>query len=234
MKNIVKKKKSLLFIILDNLPVRTQLGFGIHENVLLTKVDIVVRKNQGQIIDRNTFLTFTKYNQEEKAIAQTEFSYWNLQYDNDFVLQNLVKQVSNLIEIVTAVTQGQEVFDPFTEAGYESYEELKNELATKKGAKKIQDSIMNSFYEIIKDYIGKECPVLRLKVVTTFDGLYTDLPNEGAFIEICELNDSQLSMSSKDMRLYDKGLSPKHIDADNKTTSKDSEKPKDKKALMNI
>lgn len=228
------KSKSVVFSILDSLPVRTQIGFGIHENCKLTNVSIEPKKKDGQLIERNTYVTFTKYDSEGEAIAQTEFSYWNLKHDNEYSLQNLARQVSNLIEIVNVVTDGKVSYDPFTEGGFDDYEEVQNQLSTKKGVKKVQDLIETSFAEAIEGYVGRSCPTLRLKVVTTYDGQYTELPGEGHFLENSDevtLEDTQLSMSAKELRARDKGLVPKKETADNSTSKPTS---KSKKTMMDL
>jgi len=225
-----KTKKSLIYTILDNLPIRTQLPFGVNSNVRLTKVSDVVKKRDGQAIERNSHVTFTKFNKEGKGIAQTEFSYWNLKHDGKFSLRNLITQVSNLSAIADAVLGEAGLYDPFADAGFEDYEELQEKLGTKKGAKKIQELVESTFCELMTKTVIKNSPVLNLKVVTTWDGQYTQLPEEGAFIEEAEEDEeSGLTVSAKELQIKGKGDVPKTAKSDNK-----SGVPAGKKDLMSL
>jgi hypothetical protein len=220
---------SLLRKILAIKQVRTPLEFGINENVRLVAIDNEVRKWEGEIIKRNTFLTFAKFDAKDIKIASSEFSYFNLDHTSDFVLDNLVSQLGHLNALVGILNPGIEI-DPTT--SYEDLDEVKAALRTKKGCEHFMTVMWEQFLEAVTDKIGNESPLLRMKVVTDSKGRWVQLPRESHFVEAVD-SDCTLSITPYELKIRNKGLEATVEKADEKGDSP-MDKPKKKSALAGL
>lgn len=220
---------SLLRKMLAIKPVRTPLDFGINEDVRLTAIDNETRKWEGEVIPRNTFLTFTKFDNNGNKIAKSEFSYFNLDHTSDFVFDNLVQQVGQLNNIASILCPGS-VVDPTVE--FEDLEEIKEAIRTKKGCQTLMDTIWEQFHSAVSEFIGDESQLLRIKVVTDNKGKWLQLPRDAHFLESVD-SDSTLSISAYELKMFNKGSEPAQETADEKADAPD-DKPKKKSALAGL
>lgn len=208
--------------------VRTPLGFGIHDNVRLVKIDNAERMRENEVVNKNTYLTFAKFDANNNKIASSEFNYFNLDHTSDYVFDNLITQIGHLNKICSLLNPGSSI-DP-TE-GYESVEEIKDALRTKKGCEEFMKAMWAQFEQQVEDYVGLESPLLRIKVITDSSGQFFNLPRESHFLELME-NDCTLSISAYELRMHAKGAEPKTVNADEKG-SKPEDKPR-KSSLKNL
>lgn len=193
---------SLLRALLAFKPVRTPLEFGINENVRLVAIDNSERTRDGEKISRNTYMTFSQYNPENKKIASTEFSYYNLDHSSEFVKDNLIQQIAQLNDICQFFgVKGQ--VDPT--ADFEDIQELLASLKTKDGCKALMESMWKQFSELVGDLVGEDSPLARLKVITDSKGKYLQLPKDSHIIEPIS-NECKLSISSYELKMKAKGL----------------------------
>jgi hypothetical protein len=151
-------------------PVSARLQFGFNNNVIVSAVDTSVHKVKGIPIKANTYITLSQVDPEtRKVVAQNEFNYWNLDPTTDFCLANFVEQMTSLASIIDAVGKDMNEFEAKlleALAGKDVIDVVK----TKDGAKLLQDVLQNSFYEIVKDVIGPNCPLLKCKLVVNKKG----------------------------------------------------------------
>jgi hypothetical protein len=167
-------------------PVSNRLQFGHNENVIINAVDTSVRKIKGLPIKANTFITITQVDPTtRKAIAQNEFNFFNLDPLGDYVESNFIDEFTTLYAIVNAMGLSVEDFETKV-LSVCSGNEPESMLKTKDGAKAIQDSLTNSFYEIVKDSLGDKCPLLKCKLNS----------NKKAYLEMGRVAGWILPMSS--------------------------------------
>ena len=221
---------SLLRKLLSVKPVRAQLEFGINENVRLVNIDNEVRKYEGDVIEKNTFLTFAKFNDNNEKIAATEFSYFNLDHTSDFVFDNLINQIGHLNKICSLLGAENGV-DPTGD--YEDLDELKDALRTKKGCEKFMSDMWEQFSENVGDLVGIDSPLLRIKVINdTKSGKYLTLPKDDHFLELAEKS-CTLQVTPFEMKIHAKGQAPQQEAPDDKGEGPD-EKPKKKSTIKNL
>lgn len=170
---------SLLRKLLASKELRTPLDFGINENVRLISIDNTERIREGEIVKRNTFMRFAKFNSNNEIIANSEFNYFNLDPASDYTSDNFITQISQLNNIAKVLGADKKV-DPTV--GYESMNELKGDLETKKGCKKLMDETWKQFHKAVNDKIGNDSTLFRIKVVTDKTGKYMQLPSKDAII----------------------------------------------------
>jgi hypothetical protein len=185
-------------------PVRTPLEFGINENVRITKIDNTPRKNKdGQKLAQNTFVTFSKFNSEGTKIAGSEFRYFNLDHESPYVRENFANQVGQLQDIANSLNPGS-VIDPTKD--YTDPDELYADLESKKGCRAFMDDMWDQFEAAVGEIVGDECPMLRVKVVTSKDGKYLQLPGrETHVVEVMD-EDCTLNITAYEEKMRAKGL----------------------------
>jgi len=219
----MSKKVNVLRELLASKPVRVSLEFGIHDNVRLMAIDNEPRKRDGETIQKNTFLTFGKFNSKGEAIAKSEFSYFNLKHDNDWTGSNLSTQLAQLVNIISVVNpKGVAKFNPMSD--YESMEELQEALKSKKGVQTIMKDMFDSFAKAVKGKIGPDSVLLRLKVVTDRKtGKYTQLPDDSTITESMDvtLEESALTLTAFEKRNKAKALSIQTEKADSSGSAPD-------------
>jgi len=236
MAKLVKKKAeetaepvNFLRKLLSTISHKTGLSFGVNDNCRLIKVDNTERKREGEVIKKNTFLTFGQFNSEDKLIAQTEFSYFNLDPASEYTYENLVVQLSQLINLAKLVTGEDQTIDPV--ASFKSEAELSKALKESKGCKAIQNEMYEQFEAIVADYLGDNCPLMRIKVITDKSGKYLQLPKDAMFVESMDLPCS-LKITAFEYKQQQKSLEAPTATAD--TIGKAPEKATSKKAILNI
>lgn len=207
-------------------PVRAGLKFGINENVRLVSINNDEKLREGEVIAKNTYMTFVQYDEKNVPIANSEFSYFNFNpdLDSEIVVNNFIEQISQLTSLAK-IYNPEAVIDP-TE-GYEEMADIEKDLRTRKGCKFFNDLIYKQFEEAIKDYIGVESPLIRLKVVSDYKtGKYLQLPKSAAFAELMEVDPTGLHLTPSDIKNRAKSLEPVAVTSDTKGDNPDDAAPK--------
>ncbi len=209
----MSKSKNILRDLLASRPVRTPLEFGIQENIRLIAISNEVKKRDGEVIQRNTYMTFAKFDKDNKVMAQSEFNYFNLRHDSDYTGANLATQASQLKNIISVVNpDGVDKFNPTK--GYESMDEINDDMKTKSGCKKLMDSMYKSFERALGDSVGHDSPLMRLKVVVDYKtGKYTQLPDDSRIVESMD-DEVSLKITNKEKRNKEKATLITKVSAD--------------------
>ncbi len=204
-------KVNILRTLLASRPVRTAIDFGIHDNVRLTAIDNTPRKRDGETIQKQCFLTFTKYNSKDESIAQSEFSYFTLKHDSDYTGQNLSTQLAQLTNLITVMNpDALEKFGEDFNGQFDSLEELQEALSNKKALKTVSDNLFKYFAKAVKKFVGAEAPLMRLKVVTDRKtGKWNQLPDDANIVESMDvtLEDTVLAITAFEKKNKAKSLS---------------------------
>jgi hypothetical protein len=210
---------SLVRKLIDSAPVRTYLDFGINSNVRLVKLSNEDIMKDGMRLNKNTHMTFVKYDESNEPIAQSTFSYWDLDATKDFVRDNFVTQMGHFVTLLNlhASEDVAREFQP-TE-GIEDAEELMSILKNQKKCVELQHKAVDQFISLMKPYIGEDAPLLRIKIVTSPDGKYLQLPSSYQFVEPNDTpeKESILKITIKEKENYMNGFKPEQEKADNKT-----------------
>ena len=189
-------------------PVSSRLQFGFNENVIISAIDTTVRKIKGLPIKANTFITLSQVDQEtRKVIAQNEFNYWNLDSTTDFVVNNFMEEFTSMASILDALGKDMGTFEltVLTALGAET-QEVDVTVKTKDGAKLAQDTLQNTFYDMAKDVIGVNCPLLKIKLVSNKKG-WLELPKVmGCVLPMASL-EALPDITSQEKRVHADALS---------------------------
>lgn len=201
-------------------PVSSRLQFGFNENVIISAIDTAVRKVKGLPIKANTFITLSQVDPEtRKVIAQNEFNYWNLDSTTDFVVNNFMEEFTSMASLLDALGKDMGAFENavLTALGADT-QEIDVTVKTKDGAKLAQDTLQNTFYDMAKDAIGVNCPLLKIKLVSNKKG-WLELPKVmGCVLPMTSL-EALPEVTAQEKRIHADALS---ATADSKTVKPDT------------
>jgi hypothetical protein len=206
-------------IFIDSAPVSADLDFGINQNVVLRKIDISPRTYDGTIVKRNTFLTFTQVDPEtRKGIKEHEYSFFNLNHESDYVVDNYKSKIDKLASIAECLgideVDFEEKLDSELDAeGIPMDVNLGDACKTPKGAEQVDRAITNAFYSLVKNKVGLDGPLLRLKTTSDKRG-YLELPNFNSFIELMTQVPTELGITGREIQIKRDSQTTKTASAD--------------------
>jgi len=177
------------------------LEFGINENVILQSVTNEDQIWDGQVLEKNCHLRFQKLNTKGTAVKEFRYSYFNSNPTEDkHPVQHLLTQLEQLTELATAMSaKAGEQYSKKASDIIESEENLIKKARSKKLAAPFQKELVDAFVVIAQKVIPAK-PKLRLKVVTSWNGKYPNLPNSTPMVESMDIatKDSILSVSHQE------------------------------------
>lgn len=201
---------------------KSEIGFGIHENCIVTAVSNEKRKNKdGKVLTRNCYTKIGKLNDEGKIVSEREVSYFNLDPSSEYVYDNFYTQLDQLTAIVDAlVPVGKkdkwanaldaiaEEFEFEAETREELEAELKEVLTDKKVCAEYTTAVWNAYVEILADVVGKDSTPLRFKCVYDKSGKYLQQPKFDAFVEPMgvDAEESRLRISDTELQYKNKAM----------------------------
>lgn len=210
---VKEESKSILRYLLSLNTNRVSLDFGVNENCRLIKIDNTPRVREGETVKKNTFLTFAKYNSKNEIIGQNEFSFFNLDPEGKYAFDNFITQLSQLTTVANLLNP-EVTFDPTED--FESEEEIVKLLSTPKGCKELQNKMFDTFSEVVSEFVGEQCPLMAVKVVTDKTGKYLQLPKEAQFCALMSEDYSFLKVTAYELKLKNAALTPSTAVADEK------------------
>jgi len=197
---------SILKLILSEKPVRENLPFGIQENIALTVISNEKRMKDGELIKRNTYLTFTQYSDSNrsKKLRQSTFSYFDLDPAKpEMLMDNLSTQISQLVNIVSIIRPDFE-FNPIAGIKAETQADLIALLSNNKDCAAFINTMYKNFEKAVSEHLGAACPLMRLKVVTDKNNRSTQLPKDGIIVEPMTKEVTSLKLSAYEVSLSQK------------------------------
>jgi len=195
-----------LEVLLANRPVKVGLTYGLNENVRLLSISNEERLKDGQLIPRNTYMTFAKYDDKGKVIAQSEFSYYNLDATRDNVIKDLATQINQLTSLANLYAPDVEL-DPFE--GEEDMD-IEAELRKPKVCRALIDALYKQFEKAVSKKIGDESPLLRMKVVVNKNNFVQLSNGDESFAELMTVPATETTLV---MSAYDRGVRQKALTA---------------------
>jgi hypothetical protein len=194
-------------------PVRTQIEFGVQGNIRLTAIDNTPRKRDGQVINKNCFLTFTQYNDKGNPIATSEFDYFNLDADKGYAETNLATQLGHLQNLAKCLGSDK-ILDPTTI--FSTPEEYYAGLKNKKSCKELETLLFDQFAEAVEGLVGDKSVLLRIKTITDKSGNFQQLPKESVIYEVQSDAKTKLSVTPWEIANKAKGGGPQTAKPDAK------------------
>jgi hypothetical protein len=196
----------------------TGLEAGVHERVKLISVDPERRKdNNGNLIKKQLFLKFKKFNKDGSDVGEKEISFFLIDPARDSAVSNLHLFLAQTKELLSLYLTDEEIeagFNPLAvlydadnddrdEADVEAdflFDSIKKNVLKKSSMyTEVEKAICSQFYALVEDKVGFESKNFRLKLEESKDAKYIQIPRFDRFVERAGIKkeDSVLYINSK-------------------------------------
>lgn len=187
----------------------SKLGYGIHDNVVITNLDTSDRKRQGIPEKKMLYLTFAVVDPEtQKKKAEVELSWFKLDHTSDYLFTNLRELCVQLAGILSSYIPEDDAFtamgNTFADFTFKEVSDIENHKWRKKDIDGLISTIKTTFNDTVEKYIGDFDKPIRLKVTTDNKGEYTNIPKFGVFTESMDVETSLLKFSDFELRNHSK------------------------------
>jgi hypothetical protein len=183
---------------------KAELGHDIHENCIITEVSVTGKPNkEGQPSKWNCVTKFVKYDSKNNNIGEKEVSWYELDFNSDFVKSKFTSQISQLVNILECFITAEEVndiFDPILgDFEITDEESLESILTDKENCKNLMDDISKAYVKEMINHLNDK-PV-RLKLVFDNKGKYVGPPMFNELVESMETpkEESKLKFSKNEL-----------------------------------
>lgn len=196
-----------------------KLGKGIHDNVVILKVDTQGRKNNQSVpLKKMLFITWATIDPATKKKKQeVELSWWTLEPTSEYFFSNLREFCVQLNAILACYMTEEEAFEAmstaFDEFEFKSVQEIETTKWKRNDVNSIQDTLATLFEKAITPFIGIDSTPIRLKISTDPKGENAAYPNYGVFVEPMTVKETRLKFSDSELKNHSKAgnttLAPK-------------------------
>jgi hypothetical protein len=199
---------SLAGSLLDRAKV-AKLGKGIHDNVVITKVDLEERKNKGTPIKKMLYITYATIDSEtKKKKNEIEVAWWTLDPTSEFFFSNLREFCVQLNGILSCYMTEDEAFTALEKAfdglGFTSVADIEAYKWKKKDVDTVQDNLKALFGAAIAPFIGTSVAPIRLKLSTDSKGENVAYSSYGVFVEPMTITETRLKFSDAELKNHSK------------------------------
>jgi hypothetical protein len=185
----------------------SQLAMGIHDNCVISNVDIIDRKGNNGPINKMIYIKFTQLDEANKRKAESELAWWKPDVTTDYFKTNLQEMCIQLHGILTCFMPEEDAFDAFENVFEASGVTDPAEIETKKWKKSEVDvlfiALKDAFHKAITPFIAKQDAPIRLKLTTNYKGEDIEIPKYGKFVESMTV-DPTLKFSDAELKTHSK------------------------------
>jgi hypothetical protein len=186
-----------------------KLGKGIHDNVVIVRVDPEERKNKGIPIKKMLYITYATIEPDtQKKINELELAWWTLDPASEFFFSNLRELCVQLQGLLSCYMTDDEAFTAMEPAfagfAFTSVDEIEAYKWKKKDVDTIQDELKTLFTAAITPFIGVTAAPIRLKVSTDSKGENPAYPSYGVFVEPMTVVPTALKFSDTELKNHSK------------------------------
>jgi len=183
----------------------SKLGKGIHDNVVITKVDPEGRKHQGVPIKKMLYITYATIDPDtKKKKNEIELSWWALDPTSEFFYSNLREFCVQLQGLLSCYMTDDQAFDAMEKAfdgmGFNSVTDIESFKWKKKEVDTVIDNLKALFVAAITPFIGVNTPPIRLKISTDSKGENAAYSSYGVFAEPMTVLQTRLKFSDAELK----------------------------------
>ncbi len=187
----------------------SKLGYGIHDNILITKVDTEDRKRQGVLEKKMLYTTFAVIDPKtSKKKASIELSWFRLDPVSDFFFTNMRELCVQLSGILGSFMDEEKVYNEmesiFEGFNFKSVDDIENHKWKKKDVDTLTNKLKTKYGELIAPFINDTDNLIRVKITTDNKGEHTNIPKFGIFTESMAAEKSALKFSDFEKRNHSK------------------------------
>lgn len=182
-----------------------RLGKGIHDNVVITKVDIEKRRIKGQPIKKLIYITYATVDPTtRKKKQEVELAWWELDPSSQYFFTNLRELLVQIDGILKCYMSEEDVnkamentftmFDGMSVSDIEVHAWKRSELD------QLCDELAATFAAAIKPFVGVSGPLIRFKLSLDYKGEAVAYPKYGIFTEAMTVDPTNLKFTDAELR----------------------------------
>ncbi len=168
-----------------------KLGKGIHEDVVITNIDIKDRKRNGILVKKMLYVTFAKLDENGKRLKEIELSWFRLDHTSEYMFSNLRELAIQLFHILICYMTEEEAFaameGDIDGLDFETVDDMEQHKWKKAQVDSVMLDVLSSFEKAMAGKFGLESQKLRIKVTTDNKGEGANIPSYGKFTESMEI-----------------------------------------------
>ena len=187
----------------------SRLNYGVHDNCVITAVDLEDRKRKGQLEKKIIYITFATVDPEtKKRKSEVELSWFRFDFTSEYIFSNIREICVQLHGILTCYMTEDEAFEAlatlFDGFEFKSVDDIENHKWKKKEVDTFTEKLKLLFGQAIKDNIGLDKSLIRVKVTTDNKGEYANIPKFGVFTEPMSVEKTALQFSNYELKNHSK------------------------------
>jgi hypothetical protein len=187
----------------------SELQKGIHDNVVITNVDIKDRRGQNGPINKMIYIKFSKLNDSGKRLAESELAWWKPDPTSEYFvtnLQELCLQLHNILEVYIGEEKAFEAFsDVFSDIkGIETHQDIHNKKWKQSEVNTLLTNLKSAFKDAMDSALKDSEVKFRLKLTTNYKGEDIEIPKYGKFVESMDVNPSTLKFTTSELKTHSK------------------------------
>jgi len=185
----------------------SNLSKGIHDNIVITNIDIKDRKGQNGPINKMIYIKFAQITEEGKRLAESELAWWKPDPSSEYFKVNLQEMCLQLHNIVSCYVGEDKAFDAFKDvfnSTVTSHEELENKKWKQSEVNTLNTALKDAFITIMTPFINSTDSKLRMKLTTNYKGEDIEIPKYGIFLEPMTVKESLLKFTAAELKTHSK------------------------------
>lgn len=180
---------------------------GIHDNVLITNVDIKDRKGTNGPINKMIYIKFAQF-KDGKKVAESELSWWKPDVNSEYFktnLQELCLQIHNVLEVFIGEDAAFDAFaNVFDVVDITDQKEIESRKWKQSEATALLTGIKDAFNEAITPFVNNSENLIRVKLTTDYKGEGIEMPKYGKFIEPMSTEETKLKFTANELKTHSK------------------------------
>ena len=183
-----------------------RLGKGIHDNVVITKVDIEKRRIKGQPVKKMIYITYATVDPTtRKKKQEVELAWWELDPSSQYFFQNLRELLIQMNGILSCYMTKEEAVSAmnaltFTAFDGQSVADMEGRTWKRSELDQLCDELAAAFDTTIKPFVGLAGPLIRFKLSLDYKGEAVAYPKFGVFTESMSVDPTELKFTDAELR----------------------------------
>jgi len=179
---------------------------GIHDDTVITKIDIKDRKGKNGPINKMIYIKFAQMNATGKRISESELAWWKPDPTSDHFVTNLQEmclQLHNILEMYIGEDEAYEAFkDVFAESGISDEKDIHNKKWKQSEVNLLNQKLKDTFVSAMDDVdMSKK---FRIKLTTNYKGEDIEIPKYNKFIEALTVETTELKFTASELKTHSK------------------------------
>jgi len=181
---------------------------GIHDNCIITNIDIKDRKGKNGPINKMIYIKFAQISDTGKRLSESELSWWKPDPTSEYFKVNLQEMCLQLHNIVSCYIGEDAAFDAFDKVfddlDLNSHLDIENKKWKQSEVNTLNAALKGAFVTAITPFLNNDEKLVRLKLTTNYKGEDIEIPKYGIFLEPMSEEKTKLKFTANELKTHSK------------------------------